>query len=239
MKFYTSNSTGDSGLFYLGYWINQNFGFPFRVLSADIGIDAEIEILDEQLHSNGLILKAQVKSSQTEITKDFTEYVEKKHLDYWSKLTVPVIYFKIDLFSSKIYYKVISSLDDIELTKSEDEEKWKIDFKIKSDLLTLDSKIEWIKKFQLIEFHNIYSYFEEIDRILNDVVVHVMNDDSYNFQIKKVVKAEKLIEKLVALKNLYPWKYGKKLNRRLENVTKNANEKRNFMNQELQMHNYN
>lgn len=241
MKFYTSNSTGDSGLMYLGYWINQNFGFPFRIMTADIGIDAEIEILDNTLNSNGLIIKAQIKATQTPITTNFVEYVDKNHLDYWNKLTVPVIYFKIDLVNSNIYYKIISSYDDIELTTSDNAEKWKINFDITNDLLTTASKQKWIENFAMVEYHSIYSYIETIEREVNSIPtvnISYMDNELIDNHIEILDETDIFFEKLTALQNLYPWKFGDQLKNKIEELGDLKFQKRNFLSQEKTNLNY-
>ncbi|MBL3655166.1 DUF4365 domain-containing protein [Fulvivirga sediminis] len=241
MKFYTTSSTGDSGLLYLGHWINQYFHFPFRIMSADIGIDAEIEILDEDLHSNGLIIKAQVKSTQSPINANFSEYVEKDHIDYWSKLTVPVIYFKVDLKNNKIYHKIISSLDGIELTSSGNGNKRKIEFDLSKDLLDLSSKQKWLDFFKVVEYHNMYSYIEklhdEIDSVVVDNVSFFQNEVIEEL-LEKLDITEIYFKKLEALKNLYPWKFGKEINDKIECLNEERRRKMDYLHREQQMLNY-
>lgn len=241
MKFYTTNSTGDSGLLYLGYWINQNFGFPFRVMTADIGIDAEIELLGENLASEGIIVKAQVKSTQSAITSNFIEYVDKSHLDYWNKLTVPVIYFKVDLENSKIYYKTILLLDDVELTASDDDEKWKINFDIENDLLDLSCKQKWLDRFAVVEYHNINSYIEILNKGINSVVItnrSFIDNQVIDNLIEKLDSMNPYFEKLDSLNRLYPWKFGDKLKEMIEDLKDERNSKLNFLEQEQQSLNY-
>ena len=239
MQFYTTNVTGDSGLFYLGHFIVQNFKFPFRVMSTDIGIDAEIELIGEGLQANGLIIKAQIKSTQKAINANFTEYVEKKHLEYWNKLTIPVLYFKVDLSNLKIYYKVISSFDDIERTVENQEEKWKINFDISSDVLKVESKEEWLEKFKAVEYHNLYSYFNQIDQILRDVITNVMDDIAFDIQMAKVQNAKKIATKLESLKILYPWKFGNNLTNELDRINNNIRIMTNDLNHNITQANYN
>lgn len=239
MKFYTTNATGDAGLFYLGYWINFNFNFPFRVMSADIGIDAEIEMIGEGLHSEGLIIKAQVKSTQTAITSNFTEYIEIKHLEYWNRLTVPVIYFKVDLISKKIYYKIISSLDDIERTKEDNEDKWKISFDLSQDELCIKTREIWIEKFKLIEFHNIYAYFKRSEEIINSIITNVIDYDSFDEEMIKVKEAREIITKLSSLKKLYPWKFGVKLSEEYDRLSGNINITENNLRNSITQAGYN
>ncbi|RAW01528.1 DUF4365 domain-containing protein [Pseudochryseolinea flava] len=115
MKFYTEGgATGDSGVFYLGHWVTRHFGWPFRIQSmADIGIDAEIEICEDDNRSTSIIVKAQVKSTQNALTEDFSVYVSKEHLAYWTNMPLPVMLFKIDIVTKNIFYKIVSSYDDI------------------------------------------------------------------------------------------------------------------------------
>lgn len=239
MKFYTSNATGDSGLFLLGHWINQNFKFPFRVMSADIGIDAEIEMIDEEYHSEGLVLKVQVKATQKAITKNFSAYIDKAHLKYWDKLTVPVLFFKVDLTNNNIYYKHISSHDDITGTKSDDPDKLKIDFDIGNDLLTIDSLAIWRETFRLVEYHNLHNYFGQAIEILRSVITNVYDQDSYESQMLKVKEAQVIEQKLQSLKLLYPWKFGIKHSKVLNQITDTIASKSNDLKFSLMESNYN
>lgn len=239
MKFYTSNATGDSGLFLLGHWINQNFGFPFRIMSTDIGIDAEIEMIDEEYHSEGLILKAQVKATQTVITKNFSAYIDKPHLKYWDKLTVPVLFFKVDLTNNNIYYKHISSHDDISSTKSDDPSKLKIEFDIEKDILTTDSLAVWQETFRLVEYHNLHKYFGQAIEILKTVVTNVYDQEAYDIQIAKVKEAKIIEQKLQSLKLLYPWKFGAKHSKILNQISDTIQNSTNDLHFSLMESNYN
>lgn len=238
MKFYTSNATGDSGLFLLGHWINQNFGFPFRVMSADIGIDAEIEMIGDEYHSEGLILKAQVKATQTAITKNFAAYINKAHLKYWNKLTVPVLFFKVDLTNNNIYYKHISTHDDIVGTKSDDPEKLKIEFDFEKDLLTKETLAIWQETFRLVEYHNLHRYFGMAGELLKTVITDVYDYESFEKQITKVNEAKVIEQKLQSLKLLYPWKFGVKHSTILKNISERINNDTNNLHQSLMEANY-
>lgn len=239
MKFYTTNATGDSGLFYLAHWINKNFRFPFRVMSADIGLDAEIELLNDDLHSTGIVLKAQVKSTESAITEDFTEYIDKKHLVYWMSVVVPVIYFVVDTVNLKIYYKVLSSFDDIERTKETTETRWKISFDVTKDELTIDSKKEWIRLFSASEFHNTLSYFDQINSLLSGIITNVLDLDAFKRQSEKLDEAKGIREKLESIKRHYPWKFGKKLNEELEKIDDNIRITKNGLEQSITQAGYN
>lgn len=108
MKYYLSNIIGDAGEHLFASRIIKLFHFPCRLINIDIGIDAEIEIIDDNFKSTGVFLKCQVKTTTSD---KFYIYVEEGHLEYWNKINVPVIVFLVHLDTEKIYWHCI---DDIE-----------------------------------------------------------------------------------------------------------------------------
>lgn len=210
-KFYSSSSIGDAGLFYLGFKINKDFGFPYRIQpSADIGIDAEIELVNEDGSSTGIIIKAQVKTKEKKITGDFTEYLKEKDLKYWDNIPMPVLYFVVDLESEKIYYKIISSDSTVEETNSKSEGRYKIEFSVENNCLTKKDKNEWLEKFKLIEFHSISKYIEDSNQIIKTIDPHnCISESGFDKERDKIEKVEIMIEKLLSLEKLYPWKFDK------------------------------
>lgn len=109
MKFNLTSSNGKAGEYYFAYWISRFFKWPCRLLDVDVGIDAQIEIFDDENHSTGDFLAVQVKTTQDQIPN---VAVGLDNLEYWSSIEDVVILVSICLGSTepKIYWKRINGL---------------------------------------------------------------------------------------------------------------------------------
>lgn len=87
------------------------FGFPCRLISIDLGIDAEIEIINDNAKSTGEFLKCQIKTTQT---KNNFVYVQERHLIYWNSINIPVIVFLVHLNTEKIFWHCIKDISQYE-----------------------------------------------------------------------------------------------------------------------------
>ncbi len=94
MKYTYENIIGDAGEHLVAAKIIKLFGFPCRLISIDLGIDAEIEIINENAKSTGEFLKCQIKTTQT--NNNFV-YIQERHLIYWNSINIPVIVFLVHL----------------------------------------------------------------------------------------------------------------------------------------------
>jgi len=105
-----NNANGKAGEHYFAYWILRNLNWPCRLLDVDIGIDAQIEIMDEAMHSTGEFLAAQIKTS---VTPELKTSIKVKHLKYWKSINDPVILILISFLDSepKLYWKLINKQD--------------------------------------------------------------------------------------------------------------------------------
>ena len=90
-RYRDSNSTGNAGEYFVGGVVSSELGWVYRNQPiADIGIDGEIEIIDDEGDSTGEIIKVQVKSTSTE-DLPASRYVQHNDFEYWRLLSVPVI----------------------------------------------------------------------------------------------------------------------------------------------------
>jgi len=65
-----------------------------RQLESDFGIDAHVEVVDDDDKPTGQLIALQIKSGPSYFKKRGDDYVfrgEKKHLDYWEKHCLPVL----------------------------------------------------------------------------------------------------------------------------------------------------
>lgn len=122
MKYSKTNIIGDAGEHLLVARVIKLFGYPCRLNSIDIGIDAEIELIDSNYKSTGKFIKCQVKTT-TDSGKT-SLFLEEKHISYWNSIDIPVVVFLVHLDTEEIFWHCI---DDISVyTKSES--GYKVDF---------------------------------------------------------------------------------------------------------------
>ena len=72
----------------------KEFGWYFREqTTSDFGIDAQVEIADDDGNPSGKLIALQIKSGSSYFKKrgeDYVFYGERRHLDYWLKHCLPV-----------------------------------------------------------------------------------------------------------------------------------------------------
>jgi len=153
MKYTRANIIGDAGEHLVAAKIIKLFGFACRLISIDLGIDAEIEIINNEEKSTGEFLKCQIK---TTLKEDYHVYIQEKHLIYWNSVNIPVIVFLVHLKSEKIFWHCIKDLSQYEKSGS----SIKLLFE-KSSRFKKNNKQQFV---ELVHFKS----FEEIRRIYED-----------------------------------------------------------------------
>lgn len=132
MQYQKRSVNGDAGEYLVAYIITHKLGFPCRLYGVDLGVDAEMEIVDEHQHSTGDIIKIQVKTVDSIGSKESASiYIDDRHIDYWKRFCFPVIMCCVDLSETKIYWKQIITT---KAYKTGGESK-KITFCLKHDIL--------------------------------------------------------------------------------------------------------
>lgn len=112
MEYPKKSVNGDAGEYFVAYRITKLFGWPCRLFGIDIGVDAELEILDSQSASTGNVIKIQIKSfDKISSLESKSIYVDDSHISYWKKFCLPVIICCVDLSSEKIYWKQIRATE--------------------------------------------------------------------------------------------------------------------------------
>ncbi|MBS1972322.1 MAG: DUF4365 domain-containing protein [Bdellovibrionales bacterium] len=102
---------GAKGEAHLKSTIFNDIGWIYRPQpESDIGIDGEIEILDEKNHSKAVLAKVQVKTSEEIKNLDNIKVpVDEPHLVYWSRFRIPVLLVAVDLKTKTSYWTLIDS----------------------------------------------------------------------------------------------------------------------------------
>jgi hypothetical protein len=115
LKYQTTSAIGNAGEYYFAYWISKEFQWPCRLLDIDVGIDAQIEILDIENNTTGDFLAIQIKTS---IDEKISKSISLANLEYWKSVQDIVMLISINLTNLKIYWKVVND-SDIDILISE------------------------------------------------------------------------------------------------------------------------
>ncbi|PND30181.1 hypothetical protein C1I89_29885 [Achromobacter pulmonis] len=101
MKYPEKAANGDAGEFFFAYKVASVLKWPCRLLDIDIGIDAQVEILNEDGTSTGRFVAFQVKA--TSVEEQSCRYVSERQLAYWRELDLPVFVVLVDLSKEWMY----------------------------------------------------------------------------------------------------------------------------------------
>ncbi|EFI2389089.1 DUF4365 domain-containing protein [Escherichia coli] len=91
MRYIDVVANGNAGEFYFAYWISSNFIWPCRILDIDMGLDAQVEVYDDQNHSTGMFIGVQVKTTATTLEENPNVSVPMKNIAYWESINDPVV----------------------------------------------------------------------------------------------------------------------------------------------------
>ncbi|QLE36210.1 DUF4365 domain-containing protein [Vibrio parahaemolyticus] len=113
LKYTEDKATGDAGEYLFAYTVSSVLEWPCRLLDIDIGIDAQVEVLDDNRQSMGQFFAVQVKATKNVDKSKIS--VEDKHIEYWDSLETPVIIAFVNLAKKKVY---VRSFDDFKESKT-------------------------------------------------------------------------------------------------------------------------
>ncbi len=125
MKILNSSKTDRLGVQSVGYKF-ERIGYVFREQTvADFGIDAQIELVDED-SATGKLIAIQIKSGKSWFKESNDQgYVyrgDMSHLDYWLHHSLPVLIVLCDVEEDECYWQVITP-NTVTYTKT----AWKIE----------------------------------------------------------------------------------------------------------------
>lgn len=101
-KYTEDMAKGDWGEYFLAYNIVKNFGWPCRTLDIDIGIDAQIEVIDNEFNTTGRFIGVQVKTGgQFKISA--------AHIAYWRSCDFPIIIVHINPQTEEMHYRHVDN----------------------------------------------------------------------------------------------------------------------------------
>lgn len=183
MKYNNKKVIGDAGEHYFTYWIINNFKFPCRLLDKDLGIDAKIEILNNEQETTGEFIFVQIKSSNSNKIK---HTIKLKHFMYWESISLPVVLVGLNLENNNIYWLHINEKEILKKYKlralKSKNEHILIDISIEGKLLTLDDK----ELFKILRFKNLIpeveAQIEELESASTSIIntFHEVKEDDRN-----------------------------------------------------------
>ncbi|MFA0045408.1 DUF4365 domain-containing protein [Vibrio sp. 10N.261.51.F11] len=161
MQYKSKAVTGDAGEYFFAYKATSMFKWAVRLLDVDLGVDAEIEVV-ENGKSDLRLIKVQIKSSVKVTGNSHSIYVTPEHIEYWKNTNLPVLVCLVDLNNEKIYWKHIKN----ELNYKSSGESSKVTFDLRFDELTERSKSELLK----IAIPNEFKHFDKLKTELNQLL---------------------------------------------------------------------
>jgi hypothetical protein len=203
MKYSLRSLNGDIGEYLVAFRISKLIGWPCRLMAIDLGIDAEVEIVNENGEATGDIIKLQVKSS-SDLKSDnkFSIHTTEEHTNYWKRFSAPVIICGVDLKKEKIYWKQITALSDY----TTDGDSHRVDFNTETDELKEDSANAWRKLSSSEESHQLQSLMEEsydLVKLTADEPSDIETCNHYNDHFKKWEELRNRISNIISV---IPWK---------------------------------
>ncbi|MCP9267642.1 DUF4365 domain-containing protein [Xenorhabdus sp. XENO-1] len=176
MRYIEKVANGNAGEFYFAYWISSNFIWPCRILDIDMGLDAQVEIYDDQNHSTGMFIGVQVKTTAKTLKESPNVSVPLKNIVYWGSINDPVVIVRVCLNNNSkepcLYWKHLqkSELENYLNTANEKGcETVSINFEEDKNLLQRTDKSAWLRLFLSDEDKDIIEGSESIKTELRDL----------------------------------------------------------------------
>ena len=218
MEYTKRNVNGDAGEYLVAYKFTKMFGWPCRLYGIDLGVDAETEVIDDQGHSTGDIIKIQIKSFDSISSTDAAAvYPDDRHIDYWKRFCLPVIICCVDLSTEKVYWKQVTSTEAYESSGISK----KISFNLKNDVLDQNSKYSLQKLVMPEASKRIDELFVQLDKIS----VGLPQTTSGYIDFQSIYKTEDLcndvtliINEIDELITNFPWRVSSLALRKLNNI---------------------
>lgn len=197
---------GDAGEYFVAYTLTRALGWPCRLYGVDLGVDAEIEVLDAVGHSTGDIIKVQVKAIDgAPADKPLSIYVDDRHIMYWKQFCLPVIVCCVDLSLQQVYWKQITVT---EAFRSEGASK-KVTFDRDVDLVHAGIKANLERLVQPIASRQIGPLFDTLrarfSRLPTGPVNFYSFDDLAHME-SLLIPVENSLTELTPLLTHFPWR---------------------------------
>ncbi|AFH91924.1 DUF4365 domain-containing protein [Providencia stuartii] len=169
MTYLEKIANGNAGEFYFAYWVSNKFVWPCRILDIDMGLDAQVEIYDDENNSTGMFIGVQVKTTAKTLAETPSVSVPIKNVVYWESISDPIILVRVCFNNGNeppcLYWQ---HLNKEELTSHINNGADSVSFRFtEENILSEEDKIEWIKLFLK---PNDLEFIEQIENINNNLI---------------------------------------------------------------------
>lgn len=135
MKYPIKAANGHAGEFFFAYKIASVLTWPCRLIDIDIGLDAQVEVInDADRTSTGRFVAFQIKAREDALQSYL--YVSEEHLGYWREVELPVFVVLVDLAKKKMFLHLVDLNHPYPVT---DKGARRIDFDLGKDLFDASS----------------------------------------------------------------------------------------------------
>lgn len=122
MHYSATDATGRQGVALTDLAVTTKLGWIFREMpTSDYGIDAQVELIDEDKTVTGQLLALQIKSGASFFReRNDTQIIfrpDEKHVSYWLRHQLPVLVVLVDPASATCYWQHVSEAT-LERTRS-------------------------------------------------------------------------------------------------------------------------
>jgi len=209
MQYDKRSQNGDAGENLAVARVIKLFGWPCRLQKeADLGIDAEIEIMEGDGSSSGNLIKVQIKTVDSiKSDAEHAIYVDDRHIEYWKTFCLPILVFCVDLQDEQIYWKQIYQS---EAFKSGGESK-KIRFSIPDDQL---EAIDRVALSQLGFPDSVKHIGSELEKLRRDLVNlphpyynQLITEESIDKAQRHSDQVKTTLSAIEELRRHYPWRF--------------------------------
>lgn len=197
---------GDAGEHLAAFKFTRTLNWPCRLQNVDLGIDAEIEICDDQNSATGNVVKLQIKSfEEIESPEKHDVYVDDADISYWQRFSVPTIVVCVDLSTEKIYWKSINTTEAYQSGGA----SRKITFDLSKNELTAASKKEIASLSSPDHYKDVHEIILEAkklhDRITSSAAFAISGEELVHIQSAND-EFDLLIARIEEIRRHYPWR---------------------------------
>lgn len=184
----------------------RTLNWPCRLQDVDLGIDAEIEICDDQNGATGNVVKLQIKSfEKIESSDKHDVYVDDADISYWQRFSVPTIVVCVDLTAERIYWKPINTTEAYQSGGA----SRKITFDLSKDELTSASRKEIASLSSPDHYKDVHEIILEAkklhDRITSSAAFAISDQELTDIQHAND-EFDLLIARIEEIRRHYPWR---------------------------------
>ena len=177
--------------------------WPCRLLAVDLGVDAEVEVLDDNGESTGDIIRLQIKSTEKhDGGEKLSIPTDERHVTYWKKYCAPIVFIGVDLNTETIYWRQITSIGNYDTNG----ESKKIEFCTKHQVLTAETKDDWRKLVTPDNFADLQPLFQQIHDALDQTRAEPVGGVAGTDHFVILDKAEIAVRKIREIISYHPWK---------------------------------